>query len=128
MDALTAALAGWMNSLMVWVGYGAIVGLISKAVLPGKDPGGTFATVFVGIFGSIIGAATLFFFSGQRVEPISIVGFLAALGGSALLLLNYRLLHGRAFPLGFVSFWKARTRTRTRRGNRRVVVEENASV
>jgi uncharacterized membrane protein YeaQ/YmgE (transglycosylase-associated protein family) len=127
MDALTATLAGWLNSLMVWVGYGAIVGLISKAILPGKDPGGTFATVFVGVFGSIIGAATLFFFSGERVEPISIVGFLAALGGSALLLINYRLLHGRAFPLGFVSFWKARTRTR-RASRRRVVVEENASV
>jgi uncharacterized membrane protein YeaQ/YmgE (transglycosylase-associated protein family) len=127
MDALTATLAGWLNSLMVWVGYGAIVGLISKAILPGKDPGGTFATVFVGVFGSIIGAATLFFFSGERVEPISIVGFLAALGGSALLLINYRLLHGRAFPLGFVSFWKTRTRTR-RASRRRVVVEENASV
>src|SRR5687768_3645609 len=123
MDALTATLAGWLNSLMVWVGYGAIVGLISKAILPGKDPGGTFATVFVGVFGSIVGAATLFFFSGERVEPISIVGFLAALGGSALLLINYRLLHGRAFPLGFVSFWKSRTRTRRTGRRRRVVVE-----
>jgi uncharacterized membrane protein YeaQ/YmgE (transglycosylase-associated protein family) len=127
MDALTAALAGWMNSLMVWIGYGAVVGLISKAILPGKDPGGTLGTVFVGVFGSIIGAATVFFFSGERVEPISIVGFLAALGGAALLLINYRLLHGKAFPLGFVSFWRTRQRTRRSRG-RRVVVEENASV
>jgi uncharacterized membrane protein YeaQ/YmgE (transglycosylase-associated protein family) len=119
MDAVTAALAEWINQLMVWVGYGAIVGLISKAVLPGKDPGGTFATIFIGVFGSIIGAATLFFFSGERVEPISIVGFLVALVGAALLLVTYRLLNGRAFPQGFRSAWRGR-----RTGRRRIVVEE----
>jgi uncharacterized membrane protein YeaQ/YmgE (transglycosylase-associated protein family) len=116
MDGLTATLAEWTNHLMVWVGFGAIVGLLSKAVLPGKDPGGTFATVFIGVFGSIIGAATLFFFSGQRVEPISIVGFLAAVGGASLLLVTYRLLNGRQ---GWKSAWRGR-----RAGRRRIVVEE----
>jgi uncharacterized membrane protein YeaQ/YmgE (transglycosylase-associated protein family) len=102
----------------VWVGFGAVVGLLSKAVLPGRDPGGTFATVFVGIIGSIIGAATLFFFSGQRVEPISLLGFVVAVAGAALLLVTYRLLNGRAFPKGMGRFW------RTRRTRRRIVVEE----
>jgi len=119
MDVISATLAEWMNQLMIWVGFGAVVGLLSKAALPGKDPGGTFATIFIGVVGSVIGAATLFFFSGQRVEPISIVGFLVALAGSALLLLTYRLLHGKAFPGGFRNAWRAR-----RAGRRRIVVEE----
>jgi uncharacterized membrane protein YeaQ/YmgE (transglycosylase-associated protein family) len=116
MDGLTTTLAEWTNHLMVWVGFGAIVGLLSKAVLPGKDPGGTFATIFIGVFGSIIGAATLFFFSGERVEPISIVGFLVAVVGATLLLVTYRLLHGRQ---GLKTMWRAR-----RGGRRRIVVEE----
>ena len=49
---MSDVLAQWMNHLFVWIGFGAIVGLLSKAILPGKDPGGTFATVFIGIFGS----------------------------------------------------------------------------
>ena len=109
----------WINHMFVWIGFGALVGLLSKAILPGKDPGGTFATIFIGIFGSIIGAATLFFFSGQKVAPLSIMGFLVAVVGSSLLLITYRLLNGRAFPRGFSKVWKWR-----RGGRRRVVVEE----
>lgn len=113
-------LTQWVNNLFIWIGFGAMVGLLSKAILPGKDPGGTFATIFIGVFGSIIGAATLFFYSGQRVEPLSIIGFLVAVVGSSLLLITYRLLNGRAFPKGFGKAW----RTRRGSGRRRVVVEE----
>ena len=110
----------WVNHLFIWIGFGAMVGLLSKAILPGKDPGGTFATIFIGIFGSIIGAATLFFFSGEKVEPLSIIGFIVAIVGSSLLLITYRLLNGRAFPNGFTKVWRTRRGT----GRRRVVVEE----
>ena len=117
---MTEVLSQWVNDMFVWVGFGAMVGLLSKAVLPGKDPGGTFATIFIGIFGAFIGAATLFFFSGEKVSPISIVGFLVAVAGSAVLLVTYRILNGRAFPKGFGKAFKWK-----RRGNRRrVIVEE----
>ncbi len=116
---MNEVLTQWINHMFVWIGFGAAVGLLSKAILPGKDPGGTFATIFIGIFGSIIGAATLFFFSGEKVSPLSIMGFLVAVVGSALLLITYRLLNGRAFPRGFSKVWKSR-----RGGHRRVVVEE----
>ena len=116
---MNEVLAQWMNHLFVWIGFGAMVGLLSKAVLPGKDPGGTFATIFIGIFGSFIGAATLYFFSGEKVSPISIVGFLVGVAGAALLLLTYRLLNGRMIPRGVNRMFKWRRNTR-----RRVVVEE----
>ena len=116
---MNEALAQWINHMFVWIGFGALVGLLSKALLPGKDPGGTFATIFIGIFGSIIGAATLYFFSGEKVTPLSVIGFLVAVAGSALLLVTYRLLNGRAFPRGFGKVWKSR-----RGRHRRVVVEE----
>lgn len=116
---MNEVLTQWVNNMFVWIGFGALVGLLSKAILPGKDPGGTFATIFIGIVGSIIGAATLFFFSGEKVAPLSIIGFLVAIAGSSLLLISYRLLNGRAFPKGFGKVWKWR-----RSGRRRVVVEE----
>ena len=117
---MTDVLAHWMNELFVWIGFGALVGLLSKAILPGKDPGGTVATVFIGILGSFIGAATYFFFSGERVSPISIVGFLVAIAGSTLLLITFRILSGRVFPRGMGNVFS----THGSKHRHRVVVDE----
>src|SRR3712207_2794919 len=62
-------LTQWTHDLLSWVGFGTIVGLLAKAILPGKDPGGALATVCIGVMGSIIGAALVVFFAGQRVSP-----------------------------------------------------------
>jgi len=111
----------WANYLLIWIGFGTLVGLLAKAVLPGKDPGGAFATVMIGIIGSIIGAGTLVFFSDSlRVTPISPVGFVVAIIGTALLLVVYRLLNGNLVREGGFGFngkkWK--------RSRRRISVEE----
>ena len=45
------------HDLLAWVGYGTLVGLVAKAIMPGRDPGGAVATLAMGIGGSIIGAA-----------------------------------------------------------------------
>ncbi len=87
-----------VNELLVWVGFGTLVGLAAKAIMPGRDPGGAVATVLMGIAGCVIGCGTLLYFmEGQRVTPISPVGFAAATGGAFVLLLFYRILSG--------SFW-----------------------
>lgn len=97
----------WANYFLVWVGFGTLVGLLAKAILPGKDPGGAFATVIIGVIGSIIGAGTLVFFSESlRITPISPVGFVVAIAGTSLLLIVYRLLNGSVMN-GFKSGkWK----------------------
>ena len=108
MDQLTE----WAHLLLMWVGFGTIVGLIAKAIMPGRDPGGAFATVFIGIFGSIFGAGTFFFFSGIKVSPISLPGFLTALVATLVILGSYRLMSGRFAGQG-PYFWRWR-RTRRR--------------
>jgi uncharacterized membrane protein YeaQ/YmgE (transglycosylase-associated protein family) len=91
----------WANDLLIWVGFGTLVGLMAKAIMPGRDPGGSIVTLLIGIGGSVIGCGTLmYFYSGQRVTPISPVGFLVATGGAFILLLFYRLLSGRIFVEG----------------------------
>ena len=60
------------NEFLVWVGFGTLVGLAAKAIMPGRDPGGAIATLLMGIAGCVIGCGTLFFFyEGAKVTPIS---------------------------------------------------------
>ena len=90
--------AQWAHLFLVWIGFGTLVGLLAKSILPGKDPGGAFATVVIGVLGSIIGAGVLLFFSENlRVSPLSPAGFVVAIAGTSLLLITYRLLNGTGF-------------------------------
>jgi uncharacterized membrane protein YeaQ/YmgE (transglycosylase-associated protein family) len=86
----------WANDVLVWIGFGTLAGLLAKAIMPGRDPGGAVATLAMGIGGVIIGCGTVsYFFDGPRVTPISPIGFLVATAGAFVLLFFYRLLSGR---------------------------------
>ncbi len=83
------------HEVLVWVGFGTLVGLAGKAIMPGRDPGGAVATLLMGIGGSVIGCGTLLFFlEGHRVTPISPTGFVAGTAGAFILLFFYRILSG----------------------------------
>lgn len=98
---LPAAAQQWANDILVWIGFGTIVGLMAKAIMPGRDPGGAVATLLMGIGGAIIGCGTLMYFTnGQRVSPITSVGFVVATLGAFTLLVFYRLLSGKFFIEG----------------------------
>jgi len=87
-----------MNDILVWVGFGTLTGLLAKAIMPGRDPGGTIATLMMGIGGTVIGSGILMYLTdGKRVTPISPLGFLVATAGAFVLLGFYRLLAGRMF-------------------------------
>jgi uncharacterized membrane protein YeaQ/YmgE (transglycosylase-associated protein family) len=98
---LPAAAQQWANDLLVWVGFGTLVGLMAKAIMPGRDPGGAVATLMMGVGGAVIGCSALMYFSnGQRVSPITPMGFVVATVGAFVLLFFYRLLGGRFFVEG----------------------------
>ena len=91
----------WTNDILVWIGFGTMVGLLAKAIMPGRDPGGAVATLAMGIGGTVIGCGTLsYFYEGQRVTPISPLGLVVATGGAFVLLFFYRLLAGYWFVEG----------------------------
>jgi len=90
----------WVDLVLIWVGFGTLVGLAAKAVMPGRDPGGAVATLAMGIGGTIVGCATLTYFSQQQITPVSPIGFFVATGGAFVLLFFYRLLGGRFFHEG----------------------------
>ena len=98
---LASQFQGWANDVLVWIGYGTLVGLLSKAIMPGRDPGGAVATLAMGIGGTIIGCGIVsYFFEGQRVTPISLLGLVVATAGSFTILFFYRLLAGYWFVEG----------------------------
>jgi uncharacterized membrane protein YeaQ/YmgE (transglycosylase-associated protein family) len=81
------------HDVLVWVGFGTLVGLAAKGLMPGRDPGGAVGTMLMGIAGSLIGCGVLLLFNTSfRVTPISPIGFCAGTAGAFLLLLFYRLL------------------------------------
>lgn len=94
----TKAIENALHEFLMWVGFGTLVGLFAKAIMPGRDPGGAIATLLMGIAGSVIGCGTaMYFWEGHRISPISFMGFIAAVGGAFILLLFYRILAGCFF-------------------------------
>jgi uncharacterized membrane protein YeaQ/YmgE (transglycosylase-associated protein family) len=113
------------ENILIWVGYGTLVGLLAKAIMPGRDPGGAIATLAMGIGGSVIGSGVLsYFWEGHRVSPLSTPGFLVGTGGAFLLLAFYRLFAGYYFTEGTVGRRTYAARRRSRRPRREVIIEE----
>ena len=106
-----------VNDVLVWVGYGTIVGLLAKGIMPGRDPGGAIATVLMGIGGTIIGCGAVSYFNdGQRIVPVSPLGMLVGLCGTLVILFFYKLLGGYYFVEGE---YVTRSHRRSRRYGRR---------
>ncbi|MEP6540179.1 MAG: GlsB/YeaQ/YmgE family stress response membrane protein [Bryobacteraceae bacterium] len=66
---------------------GLIVGAVAKLLTPGRDPGGFFITICIGIVGSLIAT-----FLGRALGWYSAdasAGFIASLFGAILLLVLY---------------------------------------
>jgi uncharacterized membrane protein YeaQ/YmgE (transglycosylase-associated protein family) len=81
---------------LVWLGLGAVAGLIAKFVMPGNDPGGFIVTILLGIVGAVVGG-----WLGTRLGIGSVTGFniesiLVAAGGAILVLVIYRVVRKRA--------------------------------
>lgn len=84
-------------SILGWIIVGLVAGAIAKALMPGRDPGGCLLTILIGVAGGLLGG-----WLGKVLFGVdSIDGFfhlstwIAAIAGSMILLLGYRLLIGR---------------------------------
>jgi uncharacterized membrane protein YeaQ/YmgE (transglycosylase-associated protein family) len=80
-------------SVIGWILFGLVVGVVGKLLTPGRDPGGFILTVLLGVAGALLGGflgQSLGFY--QQGEP---AGFVMAVLGSIVLLLLYRLFAGR---------------------------------
>src|SRR5271156_5885521 len=83
----------WAHIALEWLGFGTLVGLLAKAIMPGKGKVGALTTLMMGIGGTLVGLAVLsYFWKGQEISPLSFSGFGAALLGAFILLFFHRLM------------------------------------
>jgi uncharacterized membrane protein YeaQ/YmgE (transglycosylase-associated protein family) len=82
-----AALGGVIGILLVSL-TGLVIGVIAKLLMPGKDPGGWFVTILLGIAGSWVGGFLLSMTGLAGAVP----GLIAAVIGAVVLLALYRLI------------------------------------
>ena len=89
--------------IIAWIILGLLAGLIARAILPGKDPDGLFATMLIGVVGALVG--------GFIAEAIGWGGlgsffdlrtWILAVAGSALVLILVRVARGGRRPRGSV--------------------------
>ena len=98
---LPESLQYWCEVILVWIGFGTVVGLAAKAIMPGRDPGGAIATLAMGIGGVVIGCGVLSLaLGGYIITPISPLGMGVGTLGAFMLLFFYRLLGGYWFIEG----------------------------
>jgi uncharacterized membrane protein YeaQ/YmgE (transglycosylase-associated protein family) len=81
---------GWIS----WIVIGGLAGLIAKAIMPGRDPGGCIVTILLGIAGAVV-AGFLGRTLGWYREGDTGAGFIAAIIGAIIILFVYRLVAGR---------------------------------
>jgi uncharacterized membrane protein YeaQ/YmgE (transglycosylase-associated protein family) len=83
----------FMISILGWIFFGLIVGVLAKFVMPGKDPGGLILTIVLGIAGAVLGGwigTSLGY--GAAGQP---AGWVMSILGAVLLLAVYRFLFNR---------------------------------
>ena len=80
---------------IIWVIIiGAVVGLIAKFLVPGRDPGGFIVTPLIGIAGAVV--ATYLGHFLHIYEPGQNAGFIGAVVGAVIILLVYRAIRRRS--------------------------------
>ena len=77
-------------SIILWIVFGLVVGIIAKLLMPGRDPGGFIVTTLLGIAGALVGGfvGRAMGFYGQNQSA----GWLMSILGAIILLALYRML------------------------------------
>jgi uncharacterized membrane protein YeaQ/YmgE (transglycosylase-associated protein family) len=95
---LSSVAQQWINVTLIWVGFGTLAGLLARALIPGREPQGAVGTVVIGIVGTAGGLFALSWaLKRPTFNPISPIGFFAAVGGSFVLVIVYRVIALRWF-------------------------------
>ena len=88
MEEKGGMIVGGVIGILLVAGVGLVIGAAAKLLMPGRDPGGWFVTILLGIAGSWVGG----FLAGALGLTGAVPGLIAAVLGAMLLLLVYRLI------------------------------------
>ena len=89
-----------IGTLLSWMLCGLIVGLIARALLPGRQSMGLLLTMVLGIVGAVVGGFLYSLIQGAPSEPFSLSGnawhgWIVAIFGAVVVLWAYVSLYPR---------------------------------
>ena len=87
-EQMVGGAVGGVIGLLLVALVGLVIGAVAKLLMPGKDPGGWFMTILLGIAGSWVGSFLMNMFGITGTVP----GLVGAVVGAMILLAVYRLL------------------------------------
>ncbi|MEU2561798.1 GlsB/YeaQ/YmgE family stress response membrane protein [Streptomyces longispororuber] len=84
--------------IVSWIILGLLAGATAKLLLPGRDPGGILGTTLIGVAGAFVGGWISARFLDRPIAEHFYDGatWAAAIGGSLVLLVAYRILFGHS--------------------------------
>lgn len=82
--------------VIAWIVFGFIVGLIARAVVPGRQGMGFLMTTLLGIAGSIVGGLVASALAGGPATGFRTAGFVGSLIGAVVLLAVAGMVTGPA--------------------------------
>jgi uncharacterized membrane protein YeaQ/YmgE (transglycosylase-associated protein family) len=85
-----------LTAIVTWIIFGAIVGVIARFLMPGRDSMGWIATIVLGIIGSFVGGYLgQIIFQGNAALPPQSAGWIGSIIGAIIVLAIYRYTQGR---------------------------------
>ncbi|HEY0750093.1 MAG TPA: GlsB/YeaQ/YmgE family stress response membrane protein [Chitinophagaceae bacterium] len=81
--------------ILSWILLGLVAGALAKAIRPGKDPGGCFITILIGIIGAVVGGFIATRLGWGDVDGFNLYSILVATGGAILALIIWAAITGR---------------------------------
>ncbi|PAS88260.1 GlsB/YeaQ/YmgE family stress response membrane protein [Escherichia coli] len=68
--------------ILSWIIFGLIAGILAKWIMPGKDGGGFFMTILLGIVGAVVGGWISTLFGFGKVDGFNFGSFVVAVIGA----------------------------------------------
>lgn len=81
--------------LVSWIILGLVVGALAKWIMPGKDPGGIFITILLGVGGAFVGGIVGSVLGLGGITGFNLGSLVLAVAGALGLLWGYRKLGRR---------------------------------
>ena len=78
-----------------WMLLGLVVGAAAKLIMPGRDPGGLFVTLLIGMAGAFVGGYAGSLLGIGEVSGFDLLSLSLATGGAVFLLMAYRVVKSR---------------------------------
>ena len=72
--------------IIAWIVFGFIIGLLARAIVPGRQAMGFIMTTLLGVAGSLVGGLVATALTGGSMQELHGAGFIGSLIGAVLLL------------------------------------------